>query len=305
MLVNRKAGAGRGRAIVERVVEALGARGLRTTLISEIQQLHDATQAALEAGNLRGVLSAGGDGTICAALNHTPSAAPLAVLPLGTENLLARYVGHGRSANSVVELLTSGVVVALDAAEANGRKFCIVLSAGLDSEVVRLVHENRRGNITHLAYVAPVLRSVAAYPFPRIKMTSVTAGEPEFSATGCWSFAVNLPRYALGLPIAPGAVGTDGLLDACVLERGSLQSGLWYLANLVRQRHHLMDTVHTARERSFRLEALGGETITYQIDGDPGGVLPVEVTSLPGRLELIVTAQVAGRLGFALPDLRD
>jgi diacylglycerol kinase family enzyme len=41
--------------------------------------------------------------------------------------------------------------------------------------------------------------------------------------------------------------------------------------------------------------------IAYQIDGDYGGTLPVEVEILPGDLRLLVSQDAARRLGFELP----
>jgi diacylglycerol kinase family enzyme len=32
------------------------------------------------------------------------------------------------------------------------------------------------------------------------------------------------------------------------------------------------------------------EEVPYQLDGDPGGVLPLEIEALPGRLTLVVPA---------------
>lgn len=302
MLVNRKAGAGRGRAIVQRAVDALAAEDLQATVIAEVAHLHDEAQQASQAGDLRAVVSAGGDGTICAALNNTPPGTPLAILPLGTENLLARYLNHRRTPQSVVDLLTRGVVVALDAARAGNRLFSLVLSAGLDAEVVRLVHKHRKGNITHLAYAAPLMRAIGGYRFPQLRVVALEGDDAVFESTGCWAFAVNLPRYALNLPIAPNAVGTDGLLDTCVLERGSFPSGMWYLGNVLMWRHHLLGSVQTARRAGFRLEPLDDQDVPYQIDGDPGGLLPVEVSSVPERLQVVVTPKTAAVLGFSAHD---
>ncbi len=116
---------------------------------------------------------------------------------------------------------------------------------------------------------------------------------------------MNLPCYALGLPLAPDAVGTDGLLDLCQLERGSLSAGLWYLWHVIRRQHQLLDSVHTGRSGKYLLEPADGQQVPYQVDGDPGGNLPVEVESLPGRMQLVVTPQVAARLGFSVPMTRD
>jgi diacylglycerol kinase (ATP) len=305
MIVNRKAGAGRRRAVVEQVVDRLSTLGMTTTVLSDLAEFSDIAHAATDAGTLRGVVSAGGDGTISAALNATPAGTPLAILPMGTENLLARYLRHRQSADSIAQLMTEGVVAPLDAATAGDRLFAIVLSAGLDAEVVRRVHEHRKGNITHLAYAGPLLQTVGGYRFPKVTVTSVDPDGQSLSTTGCWTFAVNLPCYALGLPLAPHAVGTDGHLDLCQLERGSLTAGLWYLWHVLRRQHHMLDSVHTGRSAKFLIESADGHEIPFQVDGDPGGVLPVEVASLPGRMQLIVSTAVAARLGFAPDAKRD
>ena len=106
MLVNRKAGTGRGRAIVDRAIEALAEHGLSVVQISEVHKLHDATLQAMQAGELRGVVSAGGDGTICAALNSTPPGTPLAVTMDQRGDTLAR-VEWNYDVTAIVDLLPS------------------------------------------------------------------------------------------------------------------------------------------------------------------------------------------------------
>ncbi len=305
MVVNRKAGAGRRRVVVEQVVERLASLGMTTKVIADLKEFADAAHAAWDSGDLRAVLSAGGDGTVSAALNAVPGDVPLAILPMGTENLLARYLGHRRTADSIAELMTDGVVVSIDAAAAGGRLFAILFSAGLDAEVVRRLHANRKGNITHLAYAGPLIQAIRGYRFPKVKVTAFDSSGAPHSTTGCWTFAVNLPCYALGLPLAPDAVGTDGQLDLCQLERGSFSSGIWYLWHVLRRQHHLLDGVHTGRSTRLLLESADGQEVPYQLDGDPGGVLPVEVSSLPGRMQLVVAPAVAAKLGFVAADKRD
>jgi diacylglycerol kinase family enzyme len=40
--------------------------------------------------------------------------------------------------------------------------------------------------------------------------------------------------------------------------------------------------------RARRLRVTSQEEVHYQLDGDPGGLLPVEIEVLPGRLTLVV-----------------
>ncbi|TWT86149.1 Diacylglycerol kinase [Pseudobythopirellula maris] len=310
MLVNPMAGAARRRGLADVVASELAEHGYEVEKIGELAALHDAAMESHASGDLRCVLTVGGDGTFGAALNSTEPATPLAVLPRGTENLLAGYLGYGRSGDSVARLLKEGVAVRLDAGVANGRLFALLISAGFDAEVVRRVHAARRGHITRLAYAKPIFRALARYPYPKMRVTAVppeggpngAAAEPQELARGSWLFASNLPRYASGLPITPHADGADGLADLCVLQRGQLMAGLWYLGNIVLGRHHRLESVETMRVAECLVEAEGAAPIPYQLDGDPGGFLPVRLAVVPGRMTMVVSRTIAERLGFALPD---
>jgi diacylglycerol kinase family enzyme len=100
-----------------------------------------------------------------------------------------------------------------------------------------------------------------------------------------WVFAVNLPQYAVGLRIAPRALGNDGLLDVCTFRAGSLWNGLRYLGGVILGRHeHWPDFVSV---RTSRLRIESDEAVPYQLDGDPGGTLPLEIEVQPDRVTLI------------------
>jgi diacylglycerol kinase (ATP) len=58
-------------------------------------------------------------------------------------------------------------------------------------------------------------------------------------------------------------------------------------------RHQTMADCTIRRVRRLRITAEA--EVPYQLDGDPGGLLPVEVEVLPGRATLVVPAAEAGR----------
>ena len=111
-----------------------------------------------------------------------------------------------------------------------------------------------------------------------------------------WLFVVNIPRYAGGLRFVPTAVGTDGLLDVCGFRKGSLLHGLRYLGGVVSGQHlRWRDCCHV-QTRRIRIES--EVEVPYQLDGDPGGVLPLEISVLPARVRLITTESWALHRGF-------
>jgi diacylglycerol kinase family enzyme len=104
--------------------------------------------------------------------------------------------------------------------------------------------------------------------------------------TARWAFVVNLPRYAGGLNFAPLASGCDGLLDVCTFREGSLWHGLRYLSGVVLGQHETMAGFSRVQTRRLRIES--DSRVPYQLDGDPGGELPVDITIEPRRLTLLV-----------------
>jgi diacylglycerol kinase family enzyme len=296
--LNPGAGARSGKRLVEQVAHGLKERGYEVAVISDIPQLIEEVQTAHRAGTLCAAAAAGGDGTAALLVNVLPPGSPLALIPLGTENLLAKYLGVTPDSESICETISAGVVMQLDAGQANGRLFLLMLGCGFDAEVVRRLHQERKGHIHHFSYAKPILDSIRSYEYPELRVCCEAAGGGTQTLTGCWAFIVNLPRYAGGLKLIPGADGADGLLDVCTFRRGNLWNGLTYLGGVWLGQHGSWRDFETARSPRIRIES-EAEDVPYQLDGDPGGVLPVEVEVLPGRIT--VMAPPAWRVAQGIP----
>jgi diacylglycerol kinase family enzyme len=258
-------------------------------------------EQGLANGDLRAVVAVGGDGTALVVRNHTPLELPMLVVPMGTENLLGRYVRQQTNPEAVCEVLENGVVVGLDLGRAGDKYFLLMISAGFDAEVIRHLHENRRGNISHLSYFLPTLNAIRRYGYPPIRIYWDAQPKSVEAFTCRWMFGFNMPLYALGLPIAPDAKATDGLIDVCTFERGAVWSVARYLWHVTRRMHLTLPDAGLRQSTGFRLEAADGAIIPYQIDGDYAGTLPVDVSLLRGKLRLLVSHESAARLGFAMP----
>ena len=300
VMVNPTAGAGPKRALVGELAQLLRADGWAVEWLSDPSQL-DTLQGDLHRARVRAVVAAGGDGTVSTVINRTHRDTPIAILPLGTENLLAKYLDPSVS-NPVVSLsraITAGTTVRLDAGQAGNRIFVLMAGCGFDAEVVRRLHARRRGHIRHWTYVKPLLDAIRSYQYPELRLyctparATATAAEqscPEESPitlSARWVFVVNVPKYAGGLRFVPDASGTDGLLDVCAFARGSLWAGLRYFTGVVRGRHLQWSDCTYLRTRQLRIES--DEVVHYQLDGDYGGELPLDIRVLPERVRLVVS----------------
>jgi len=226
------------------------------------------------------------------------------MLPAGNENLLAKYLNLGRTPPRVCRTITDGALLRLDAAKANQRIFLLMAGCGFDADVVHRVHSRRRGHIHNRDYLKPILEAIRNYEYPELRVywdevESPSEAPPTIESPAetpptrespaevvRWLFAFNLPCYAGGLRPAPQAEGTDGLLDVCMFRRGSLWHGLRYTAAVLLGRHQRMADCTIRRMRRLRITSEA--KVPYQLDGDPGGFLPLDIRVLPGRLTLLV-----------------
>ena len=255
-----------------------------------------------EAGQLRSVIAAGGDGTASAVRNQISPEAPLLPLPFGTECLLARYIRQSPSPEEVCRTVAAGLTVRIDLGRVNSRLFLLMMSVGIDAEVVHRLQSSRTGNITHAAYVKPTLQTIRTYKYPELRVHCDDTGVQSEPFTFRWLLVFNLPCYARGIPFAPLADAADGQLDVCGFQRGHLWHSLRYLWHVSRRKHDRLLDAEFRKWRKFRVEAVDGSPVAIQVDGDRAGHLPCEVEVLPGGLTLVVSEDGARRLGFKTPD---
>lgn len=292
ILTSPRAGSGRGCEQVERLVTNLCGRGIDAWATNRVPELQQAV-AQYSPDDLL-VVAAGGDGTVTLAGQQISASTPLAVMPLGTENLLAKHFGFRRDAESVAETIAEGQDRSIDAGLAvpitrdgkprgPARLFLVMLTAGFDAEVVRAVHLRRRGHVSRWTYAPPIWRAVRRYRFPNIHVEAESPLPPTR-----WAMLFNLAAYAASLPLMPDARDDDGSLDALLLDGGSTWQTTRYLLALRRGKLADLRDVRMDRAADWNLRSPG--RVPYQLDGDYAGRLPVRVQTLPGRIRLRLPA---------------
>jgi diacylglycerol kinase (ATP) len=302
MSANPRAGSRTRHEMIAEIQAALHRDGYDVRLTTDLTELRSVAAAGARSGELRVVLALGGDGTAATVRNHVPLDIPILPVPMGTENLLGRHIGQLPTAEGVAETVNNGLTVCLDLGRAGEKYFLLMFSAGFDAEVIRLLHENRRGNIRRWSYAIHLTRAILGYKYPPMRLTVQTDAAASKPHLCRWVFGFNFPLYAMRLPLAPDAEPTDGHLDVCSFERGSFVSLARYFLYVLRRAHGRLPDAALCRTRHFRLEPTNTASIAYQLDGDYCGSLPVEVDVLPGQLRLLVSRQTAQKFGFTLPE---
>ncbi len=303
-------------------------------MFTDLDAITQAAADSLRERSLRAVVAAGGDGTLAELVNRVSPDTPLAVFPLGTANLVANHLGITPRPDHFAAMLAAGKSLRIDAAVARaasrphgamssaeakssataGRVFLATASIGFDAAVVAELHAARTGHIRKSSYAKPILRCMRSYTYPRLRCRCIgvrslepnaefRAGEvwPAIDGPGTevefeagWLFVQNLACYAGGLDFTPEAQACDGLLDLCALRYGSIWHGLRYLGYVLAGRHARLPDCRVLRTRS--LIVTSDSPAPLQLDGDPGGWLPLEIETLAGRVRLVAPAAALARL---------
>ena len=282
---NPHSGSGAGRSQLRILSRQLCDAGFRVRMFSNRPKLDRYLAQKPAQRIVRCIVAAGGDGTVADLVNRHPGV-PVAVLPLGTENLLAKYLGLRRCGRQLAQIIQRGHVKVFDSAIVNGRRTLLMVSVGIDAEIVKAVHKVRSGNIHRLSYVRPVLRALLRNQPATYR---VVASDGSHHVSGSHIIVTNVPRYGFDIPFAPEARPDDGVLDVRVFH-GTTR---WHVfCHAVKLRLGL--PIGQQEFTRFSASAVSIECLdltaprTSQCDGDPGPELPLQIVTDHHSLTLIV-----------------
>lgn len=187
------------------------------------------------------VAAAGGDGTIRLVLGAVSEASPntpVALLPLGTGNQLARNLhvfDDGLLADPLADAIAtmlSGHTTRIDLGMMNGHYFCVAAGCGpLSDAVIGPSHQDKQ-NLRMLAYVGSIINNLAAPPVNVLVQTE----RDEFTVAASGIFIANVADLGVGT-LSTTAELNDGLLDLCIMNPSQftdyLQLGFRFTGALV------------------------------------------------------------------------
>jgi diacylglycerol kinase family enzyme len=297
ILLIRNPVAGRGRhLLVDEVVRRVRAEGWTVDLV-DTEEAGDARRlaATCDAERYAVIAVAGGDGTINEVVNglaSRPDGGPaLALVPLGTANVLAQELGLRVRARDVAHTMIAGREVLMRPGQVAGgagksRCFSLMAGAGFDAKVVAGVTAPLKRRFGKAAYVWRSMVEARRYRPVRYRA--------EVDGKGYEAASVIVTRarlYAGPFVVAPAASLDKPLLHVCLFERWGRSQTLRFGLALLMGRLPRTGGYRVVTGVNVKISVLNDagdvRRQPVQVDGDDALSLPVSIGLATGAVRLL------------------
>jgi YegS/Rv2252/BmrU family lipid kinase len=285
VITNPAAGQRHGTRLVD-VITRLRAKGCmvserRTTRRGDAEEF----ARAISAAEYDVVVAAGGDGTVNEVVNGLVEVADrprLAVIPLGTANVLALEIGlDPKDSEQIAQAIAFGTAHTVHLGLANGRHFVLMAGAGIDAHVVEGVNGTLKRHTGKLAYVLESLRQAFGYDFPSLQIRANGQTYHGHMAVACKGRFYGGPFVA-----APDARLERPKLEVCILPKSGVGGVVRYGLALPMNKLAELPEVIVVSADSVTIQGPRGAPL--QGDGDIVARLPAEISISERTVELIV-----------------
>ena len=237
------------------------------------------------------VIVCGGDGTINEVVNGlAPSHLPLAILPGGTANIVAKELGlPGDIVKAARQLpfwrpcrIPLGRANWEESASVRQRFFIAVAGVGFDARIISQLNIDAKLRVGVVAYGWEAVRQVFRYTFPSFQLSMA-------SSMVSTTFAViqRSGRYAGWLRLALPHSIREANFSCCMFEGSGPGRYFRYALGVLTQTHQRLPDVRVLNGSSIHCgNTRSGDPIYFEVDGELAGRLPVTFETVPDALTL-------------------
>lgn len=234
------------------------------------------------------ILALGGDGTLNEIANGMIGThVPLAVLPAGTANVLARELGLGCNTLAVVSRLSECMPrrISVGLLQSDGgrtrRHFLLMAGVGFDAHIVYRLNLNLKSRMGQLAYWLGALKELGRV----LDEFETHTGGRSFRCT--FALASRVRNYAGYLKLARHASLLDQDFEMMIFEGSTLRYYSVYLSAVLSGRTGRTRGITSLRAPGASFAAPPGSPVYVQVDGEYAGRLPASVEIVPDALTIL------------------
>ena len=236
------------------------------------------------------IIAAGGDGTLNEVINGMAKRigeVRIGLIPLGTGNDFARCLDLPATVEENIDIVLAGRTRAIDVvrAESDRIRYFVNVSAGGFSG---LVNEKLTPALKRTWGPLAYLRSAAAaLPQLRSYRTSVRLSDKKTFSLDLYNVIIANGRFvAGGLPIAPEADPSDGLLDIILIPKRPASEMALLAAKMVLGNYLDADAITFRRAAKVSIRSRPG--MWFNVDGELIGNNPIVFEVMPRALQFVV-----------------
>ncbi|WP_170006364.1 diacylglycerol kinase [Bacillus fonticola] len=232
------------------------------------------------------VVAAGGDGTINEVVNglaEKPYRPKLGVIPMGTTNDFARALHIPRSIDQAVDIIVKGDTLPVDIGRSNDKYFMNIAGGGRLTELTYEVPSKLKTMLGQLAYYIKGMEML-----PSIKATEVEIEyDGKMFAGEIMLFLIANTNSVGGFErLAPDASINDGMFTMLILKKTNLAEFI-RIASLALRGEHIGEK-HVIYTKANRIKVHSQQKMQLNLDGEYGGLVPVEFENLYRHLDVFV-----------------
>ncbi len=296
-VVNPVAGRKDRRPLVDRIATILEARGARVTqYVTAAAGDAVAHVKTLEPGDADRLVVVGGDGTLNEVVNAraAPPPWPVAVLPVGTANLVARELGMPLSLDTeeTAACLFDAKpwqVGLMEMRRGETSKLAVAaVGVGLDGEIVRTISDLRaeEGSSGYRQWVRPIWKTLREYRFPKVTVT--VDDHRTYVASSC--IVQNAHSYGGLFEMSPSAQMGSDVFDITLIRARTHRDLFRVLFGSWTRTVSGYKDVKILSGTNVRIHS--PRPLAVQADGDPAGETDIELRYLPDAMEMLRVSQV-------------
>ncbi|MGN7387615.1 diacylglycerol/lipid kinase family protein [Sporosarcina sp. SAFN-015] len=244
--------------------------------------------------SIRAFIVIGGDGTVSSALQQLVNTnIPLAILPAGSGNDIARNCNLVGKPVHFVEKLIIGETKAIDLLYVNGLYGITVVGVGMDAKIGMRADRssykkwlNRFGFGSFTYTIAAIIELMTFKPY---RGSFFVDGSLTLQ-TNLWLVANgNMKMYGGGLIICPFADPQDGLIDVTILHNAKRWNVMTKLFPKLLKGHPIFEKEVTyLKGKDIKIE--GEHKLPYIVDGEIFFSTHIHLSIQPRALKLVVTS---------------
>lgn len=233
------------------------------------------------------VIAAGGDGTFNEVANGIAGTdISMAILPLGTSNVLAKELGIPENVEGALKVAVNNtaspvslgkIEITLDSVPYS-RYFILMAGIGFDGEAVFRVNEMVKKISGKGSYILSGMKTILGYNPPQLTLTI-----DKKTYTGYSAVVGNASKYGGNFTVTPGAKVTDTVLYACLFKGKRRMDHLRYVFGIVTGTHLRYADVEYLQADYVEIKGRAH----VQIDGEYLGMTPAHISTVPDALRLI------------------